>query len=169
MGQHQTLIIEGTLPDLNAWIDLERAAPMGAARLKRETQDAIIANIRAQHLRPVRAYPVHLAYRWCCPNRRKDRRNVAFAAKFVEDALQEAGILRNDGWADLTDPDDTFTVDKVRPRLEVDLVEPDAPVPEDVVCPAPEAPPPLRLPRNPARTSRSRRAWTEWARQRRLI
>ena len=62
-----------------------------------------------------------LTYYWICPHRRKDKRNVAYAAKFVEDALQAGGrpIIKNDGWNDLNDPDDHFDIDATNPRVVV--------------------------------------------------
>ena len=43
-----------------------------------------------------------IVFRWIEPNRRRDKDNVAFAKKFILDSLQEVGIIKNDGWVDMS-------------------------------------------------------------------
>ena len=40
--------------------------------------------------------PVHVTFVWLEPNHRRDKDNVAFAKKFILDALQKKGVLPND-------------------------------------------------------------------------
>ena len=49
--------------------------------------------------------------------------NVAFARKFVQDALVRCGVLKNDGWAQVENFTDAFSVDKKNPRVEVRFEE----------------------------------------------
>lgn len=119
------LVIEGTLPGLNEYSAAERGrwGAQTAARLKRETQERIGWAIAAQ-MRGVRfTEPVRLRYLWVEPNRRRDKDNICFAHKFVQDALVEAGVLRGDGWRHIWEFSDAFAVDRSRPRVEVEIEE----------------------------------------------
>lgn len=52
------------------------------------------------------------------PNKRRDPSNfVAGTVKIVEDALQEAGLLENDGWKQVAGIHTTWTVDEKRPGV----------------------------------------------------
>lgn len=119
------LVIEGRLPGLNEYIDAERSHRAAAARMKAETQELIGWYIRAQ-LGAVRiTRPVWMHYTWVEPNRRRDRDNIAFAHKFVQDALVQMGVLQGDGWKHILGHSDAYAVDKDRPRVEVEIVERD--------------------------------------------
>ena len=43
--------------------------------------------------------------------------------KFIIDGLVKAGVLKNDGWAQIGDLNHSFEVDKENPRIEVILEE----------------------------------------------
>ena len=95
------LTIPGLLPGLNEYIDAERSykGKYKAASMKRQAQNVIGYMIRTQ-LRGVRfTRPVVIRYLWVEPSRRRDKDNIAFAKKFIQDALVETGVLRNDGWS----------------------------------------------------------------------
>lgn len=94
-----------------------------AAKLKRETQD-IIGFYILKDLRKVRIdRPVRLKFFWYEPNRKRDYDNIAFAKKFIQDALVEMGVLKNDGWLYIVGLSDDFAVDKEKPRVEVIIAE----------------------------------------------
>lgn len=115
------LIIDGTLPGLNEYIKAERTNRHIAAKLKRDTEDCIVYCIRGQ-LRGVKfRAPVRLHYTWIEPNRKRDKSNVAFAKKFIEDALIKAGTLVNDGWTEIDGFTDAFAVDRRYPRVVVEI------------------------------------------------
>ena len=123
MAKSVKLIIKGRLPSLNEYSDSERAHHKKGARLKRETENLIIWFIRSQ-LRSVKfAKPVHISYLWVEKDRNRDKDNIAFAKKFVQDALVKAGVLHNDGWAWVEGFDDNFMVDKQNPRVEITIWE----------------------------------------------
>lgn len=88
------LTIQGTLPGLNAYIDAERNHRQRAADLKRRTESAIGLIARTQLGSVNIKSPVKMHYRWIEPNKRRDKDNIAFARKFVQDALVRAGYLR---------------------------------------------------------------------------
>ena len=116
------LTIDGRLPGLNEYIAAERTHRQIAAKMKRTVQDEIGWCIKSQKSQPI-TVPVVLHFTWYEENRKRDLDNIAFAKKFVQDSLVESGILRGDGWKEITGFTDTFKVDKMRPRIEVEIVE----------------------------------------------
>lgn len=65
-----------------------------------------------------------MTYRWYEPNRKRDKDNIAAVGrKIIQDALVEAGVIRNDGWNDIRGFSDEFYVDKNEPRIEVEIEE----------------------------------------------
>ena len=81
------------LPDLNTYININRRNRFGGATLKRNT-DALIRKYLPTM--PAIEERVFLLFAWKRSNKRKDPDNVAFAKKFVLDALQKSGILVGD-------------------------------------------------------------------------
>lgn len=67
--------------------------------------------------------PVVIHYTWIEPNRRRDKDNIAFAKKFIQDSLVHAGVLQNDGWKHIEHFTDDFAVDPKNPRVEVVIEE----------------------------------------------
>lgn len=118
-----TLIIEGTLPSLNEYINAERRNKYAAAQLKKRTQEYIRWQIRQQiphiHFREA----VHITYFWFERSRKRDKDNVAFGKKFIQDALVEAGVLDGDGWEHIVGFDDHFAVDREHPHIAVTIKE----------------------------------------------
>lgn len=119
------LTIPGILPGLNEYIDAERAykGKYKAAAMKKQAQNVIGYMIKTQ-LRGVRfTRPVVIHYLWIEPNRRRDKDNIAFAKKFIQDSLVENGVLKNDGWSEIEHFTDDFAVDAKNPRVEVTIEE----------------------------------------------
>lgn len=117
-----TFTIPGRLPCLNDYIRVERGGGgrYGAARLKSDTQEIIQWAIKGSALRNMQLEgPVTIHYLWVEPDRRRDKDNIAFAKKFIQDALVGAGVLANDGWRHITGFTDSFDVDAKNPRVEV--------------------------------------------------
>lgn len=117
------LIIPGTLPNLNDYITAERRHRQEAAAMKRQAEQVVL--VAARRLRRVRlSGPVVMRYAWYEPNKRRDKDNVSsFGRKVIQDALVRAGILHNDGWADIDGFSDDFYVDKANPRVEVEIYD----------------------------------------------
>ena len=113
------LIIPGELTDLNTYIDAERSNRYAGAKIKREMTDYV--TLFAKRLKTEFRIPVRITYRWYCKNKRKDKSNIAFAKKFIEDGLVAAGVLKNDGWNDIEGFNDRFYIDKENPRVEVQI------------------------------------------------
>ena len=111
----QLLWIPGRLPGWNELLDAKGVRFKGTHKtaydvLKSKSQERIIFLARAQ-LKPVeRAF---FRYEFHEPDRHRDPSNVASGAlKIVEDALQHAGILSNDGWKNVAGFAFEFVVDK---------------------------------------------------------
>lgn len=112
------------LPGLNEYISAERSSKHAAAGMKRRCEREIRLCIRAQWKGKVRFQrPVAMRYLWVEKNKRRDKDNIAFAKKFIQDALVKEKVLENDGWAQIESWTDAFAVDAQRPRVEVEVNE----------------------------------------------
>ena len=120
----QSFTIYGRLPTLNEYETANRTSPYKGATMKREHQSHVFYCIKQARLEPC-TVPIRIGYRFYEADRRRDCGNVmAFADKVTQDALQDAGILKNDSqrWMrGYTSID--FDVDKTNPRIEVTLTE----------------------------------------------
>lgn len=117
----QKLTIKGSLTDLNSYINLERTNKFMASKIKKEETERVAWECKAQKLKPV-SEPLYLVYYWYCKDKKKDKSNVAFSRKFIEDGLVMSGILKNDGWDNILGFADKFDIDKNWPRVEVYLI-----------------------------------------------
>lgn len=125
----QQFRIPGRLEGLNGLIAANRSSPYRGARAKRSNTDLCAWAIRAAKLRKVERYPVTIWIRWTEPNAKRDPDNVASAKKYVLDALQEAGILVNDGAKQIRGFVDTFGIDRRNPGVTVAIYEDGEPLP----------------------------------------
>lgn len=117
------LTIPCTLPGLNEYIKAERSNKHKAAAMKRDTEHIISFVIRDQ-LRGVRLEgPVVMRYTWAEPNRKRDKDNISFARKFIQDSLVSMRVLPDDGWKYIEGFTDRFVVDREKPRVEVVIEE----------------------------------------------
>lgn len=124
MKKHR-FIIRGRLPGLNTFISQAKSrSGMYIANREKQSVEKIIILSAIQKIkeRPIKK-PVMIQYHWVEPNRKRDLDNIAFAKKFINDALVKANILQNDGWRDIVAISDTFAVDKDNPRVEVTITE----------------------------------------------
>lgn len=119
----QKFIIDGRLPSLNDYCKAERTGYHIANKMKHSYQTLIIVFIRRARLKPIKR-PVKIVYRFYEANKRRDKDNVSgLTHKFVQDALVESGILKDDGWEFVSSFSDEFYIDKKNPRIEVTLIE----------------------------------------------
>lgn len=118
-----TLIISGTLPGLNEYVNAERSNRYKAAAMKHQVESIVIACAK-KYLRGAKfEKPVVMEYRWYEPNKRRDKDNVVFAKKFIQDGLVKAGVLHGDGWKWIERFTDDVQEDKNNPRVEVTISE----------------------------------------------
>lgn len=117
----QTFRIVGQLPGANDYTKACRTHYHVGARMKHDTEEMIAGFIRIAGLRPVEG-PVGIRYRWVEPNARRDLDNIAFARKFIQDALVRVGILAGDGRKHIKGFRDDFVTDKHAPGVVVTIV-----------------------------------------------
>ncbi len=116
-------IIYGKLPNLNNFISAYCKNRYAGNKLKRDTQDTVCHYIRLAKLKPIHCR-VHMKYTFYEPNTRRDLDNIfSFCAKVTQDALVELGILENDGWKNIAGFSTEFKIDKVNPRIEIELIK----------------------------------------------
>ena len=101
--------IELKLPSLNDYIYDCRANKYRASKLKRETEAAISLFLRQL---PRITEPVVIRFHWVEKNRLRDLDNIAFAKKFILDALVRAGKLQDDSQRFVKGFVDTFEIGK---------------------------------------------------------
>ncbi len=94
------------LPSLNEYINACRTNRYEAAKMKRDLEQEIGAFVRKL---PKFDYPVRITFVWQEKNKRRDLDNVAFAKKFLLDALVKAGRIKDDNRRNVTGFTDQFT------------------------------------------------------------
>ena len=91
--------------------------------MKDENEKVVVYHILEQ-LKDVKIEKkVHISYKWIEANQKRDLDNIAFAKKFIQDALVQTGTLQNDGWKNIAGFDDSFEIDKENPRIIVTIKE----------------------------------------------
>lgn len=123
-GTAVTVIIPFPLPGLNEYIEAERSHRQKGAAMKRKWQKAVAAALRRQLRGPLQE-PVIMRYTWYELDRRRDKDNIsAFGRKVIQDAMvRDLRVLKNDGWANIESFSDRFRVDKLHPRIEIEIEE----------------------------------------------
>ena len=101
--------IQGKLPTCNEYIDACRENRYKAAKMKREAEDLIIWQVK--RLLPIKS-KVKIRLVWFEETTRRDPDNVAFAKKFILDALQRCGKLKNDNARWIAGFEDAFVYGK---------------------------------------------------------
>ena len=123
MIKQQAFVIEGWLDSMNTVIHENRRHRMAGAREKKAQQCICAEAIRACGVQPVKTYPVCIKINWIEPNARRDPDNIATGKKFIFDALQETGVLRNDSMKEIRGITEAFGVDNANPRIVVIIEE----------------------------------------------
>lgn len=93
------------LPGLNEYVRACRANRFEGAQMKKDNEEAIAFFIRGL---PELRGPVRITFAWTEGNARRDLDNVAFAKKFILDALVKTGKLPNDDRRHVLGFTDTF-------------------------------------------------------------
>lgn len=113
--------IPGNLPDLNTYVNTNRANRYVGAQIKKDANLLVRISARKFLNNLKIEVPVYIEYHWYCKNKMKDKDNVCFAKKFINDGLQDAGVLLQDNWKAIIGFSDHFYLDKNEPRIEVVL------------------------------------------------
>jgi Holliday junction resolvase RusA-like endonuclease len=114
-------IIKGKLPGLNEFIAAINKNRYVGNLLKAKIESNIIECIKNQLGNLEIDAQVEISYFWIEPNMKRDKDNICSAKKFVNDALVNSGVLKNDGWKNIDGFKDFFEVDKKNPRVEVEI------------------------------------------------
>ena len=93
-------------PSLNEYTNACRSNRYAGAKMKKEAEEAVMWCL-------LNTPPIHkkvkLHFYWKEQNRKRDLDNIAFAKKFIQDALVKAGVLVNgDGWKSIVGFTDEF-------------------------------------------------------------
>lgn len=117
-----TFTILGRLSGANDAISATNRHRYAGAQIKRsETKRCAMAAIAGGV--PKIKTQVNIHFYWLEPNKRRDKDNIRYAAKYILDGLRECGALGNDGWAQILHMSDMWGVDKANPRIEIEIEE----------------------------------------------
>ena len=105
------------LPSCNDQLNAERIvwhvhghAQTKGMDVKKKTEEQLVQFFNLQNP-PTFTGAVNVFFEWHAKNRRKDKDNIAFAKKYILDALQKASIIKNDSWNLCTPLDVGWVVD----------------------------------------------------------
>ena len=118
----RSFTIEGRMPGLNEFIKAHDVSYKKGNAMKQRETDRAAWCAKAARL-PRITCPVVVHFLWVEPNEKRDVDNVAFAKKFILDALVRARVISNDDRKHLVGFTDTFATDRKRPRIEVTITE----------------------------------------------
>lgn len=113
--------IPGRLSGLNEHDTKSRSHAQAGGRHKKEQQSLVEYSIMAAGAPRVPAswYPLRVTFRWYEANRMRDPDNIAFAKKYILDAMQTMRTIEGDGWRHIAQLEDEFYIDPKNPRIEV--------------------------------------------------
>ena len=108
-------------PSLNDYVDVCRSDRYKAARLKKDIQRDISYFVKRL---PRYDCPVKIHFHWIEGNKKRDYDNIAFAKKFMLDAMVQYGILKDDNRKCVVAFTDTFEhSDKFSVMIEVERLD----------------------------------------------
>lgn len=116
-----TIVIPGELPDLNQIIAESKDHWGNYSSLKKANTQLVAFCTKQATKRKYKK--IDLEITWYCKDKRKDKDNIMAGTKFILDGLVQAGVIQNDGWANVGDIRHKFDVDKQEPRIEVKITE----------------------------------------------
>lgn len=123
--QVRRFTINGRLNGLNEYTRACRTNRYAGAKMKEENEQKIkwFAIKSLLLARGAFTGKVHITYKWYEQNQKRDLDNIAFAKKFIQDALVGLGVLQGDSWQHIVGFTDEFYIDKENPRIEVIISE----------------------------------------------
>ena len=128
--QEQVFFVPGPLPGLNEiiaasqqiipWLSKGKRRVYEMTQLKETWDNRVVGECMFFKIKPMDSVDIKLV--WIEQNRRRNKDNVMAGKKFILDGLVKAGILKNDGWAQVG----RFTEDVIlgdRAGVVVTLIE----------------------------------------------
>ncbi len=114
------ITIPGEMPGMNEIIEAAKKHHMKYAEMKKVNTEVVAYT--AKHIHKMSR--IFLNITWYCKNKKKDPDNIAAGGtKFICDGLVQAGVLENDGWAQIEGFSHSFKIDKNNPRIEIEIRE----------------------------------------------
>lgn len=124
----QEFTIPGRLDGANESRNDDRWNKYRGANAKRSNQAIVAAEIRRAHLKPMKC-PISIHVTWieglkpgCKKFYPRDKDNIRAGIKYIQDALVECGIIKDDGFRFVT-PSDDYLLNRNNPRIVVTLEE----------------------------------------------
>jgi hypothetical protein len=111
--------IPGTLPTMNEIVEASKTHWSGYSKMKKTYTSFVAMSARSLP----KLEKVDVIITWYCKDKRQDKDNIMAGQKFIFDGLVMAGKLTNDGWNQLGDVMHRFEVDKLNPRVEIEMKE----------------------------------------------
>lgn len=119
------IIIPGKFPSLNEWVDANRVRKGSWSKgndMKQKSQAAIMPYIKKEIKKPLGT--IHLCYHFYEESTRRDCDNVSsYFIKVFQDSLVKTGLLPDDNQKFIWAFEVVFHVDKLNPRIEVEITE----------------------------------------------
>ncbi|MFH0957066.1 MAG: hypothetical protein V1897_00015 [Pseudomonadota bacterium] len=116
----QYLWIPDRLPGMNEIISMARTYWAASAAQKADYTDLVVSYCELNHIRPMKRVWLSIYYHE--KDKKRDPDNIAAGKKFILDGLVQAGVLSNDGHAQVAGFDESFCFDG-RQGVEVILSE----------------------------------------------
>jgi Holliday junction resolvase RusA-like endonuclease len=114
------IVINGELPVMNDIIAAAKRNRFKYAEMKRNyTEICGYAALKKTAIEN----QVDVKIIWYCKNKKKDKDGIIAGTKFIMDGLQMAGVIQNDNWACVRNYIFEFEVDKINPRIIVELID----------------------------------------------
>ena len=117
-----TFTVPGELPTMNEIIDGSKAHWGSFKQIKDDTEAKIKFCAENQNVPFFEQVFFQITY--YRKNKRYDPDNIAAGKKFILDALQKAGIIKNDGWKTVKGFFEKWEVDKENPRTVITIRQP---------------------------------------------
>jgi hypothetical protein len=105
----QAIFIKGRFPGLNEMTLTARGNKFAAASQKKEHTARVAGS--CAYLRPVKK--ADFVFTWHEKDKRRNPDNIAAAKKYIFDGLQQAKIIKNDGWKEILSFKDQFVVSEI--------------------------------------------------------
>jgi Holliday junction resolvase RusA-like endonuclease len=116
-----TFTIPGQLPGMNEIIKAAKSHFGSYSKMKKDCSDLIICSLTSMGMNEKYKCQVDVNITWHCANKRRDPDNIMAGTKFILDALQVSGVIKNDNWNGIRRIAHEITLDRKNPRIEVEL------------------------------------------------
>lgn len=117
------VVIPGKLPTLNEIINASKGNKYAYVAMKDKAINTVGWTFRQAMPGQEAPQKADYVFTWYCKDKRTDKDNIMAGQKFVFDALQQIGFIKNDGWKQIGNVSHRFEIDKANPRIEIEIIE----------------------------------------------